>query len=666
MTINMENNIINTIVTYLRHVTITAVIAAALWGCSDRDVSLENALALAGDNRSELEVVLKHYADDPEKLAAAEWLITNMPGHYSYADTAQAERFYDALDSLLDAMADSSSAALHNGIIALYDRHGVGSFRVVQDLNVVSAGFLIDNIDKAFEQWRTVPWCTALDFDEFCEFILPYKTTETQALKPWRDDYTAMTADSLQRMSSCSLFRISGFQAAEVVNRTLQSRFVFEPESYQVPPMYYRQLTRMRVPFGTCDDLCRAGLSAFRAAGVPVAVDYVPLWGYGNRGHTWGVVHAPNGKDMAFVPVHMSPYTVHKINETMSKVYRRTYARNNDLLTLNASGEWVPATFRNVFQRDVTPLYVDARDLTVDIDARGHKYVYLCSTSDDKWRPVAFTREDGGKATFKDVGRGCVFMVAAYDNDGRMIPLTGALKFDRDGSVDELKARTDSLTDITIYRKSPLLEYAWQVAVLMERGKFEASDDPSFKSFVTAGEVTTPADRAGEVIVPDSIGAHRYWRYIQRGDSARCFVGEITMLAGGEKLNGNGRPIGNFPGGEGMGDARRAFDGDMLTPLSFTRAGEAWVGLDFGQPVAVDMIRYVPRSDGDMIEPGDEYELMYWDDGRWRSLGRKTASTVSIDWSNVPAGGVYVLMNRTKGDSVRIFLINENGEQEWW
>ena len=124
--------------------------------------------------------------------------------------------------------------------------------------------------------------------------------------------------------------------------------------------------------------------------------------------------------------------------------------------------------------------------------------------------------------------------------------------------------------------------------------------------------------------------------------------------------------MGNSPGNNGLYDAARAFDGNALTAVTFSRTGEAWVGIDFREPVAVDMIRYSPRSDGNMIEPGDEYELTYWADGEWRSLGRKTATTVSLDWTGVPAGGVYVLLNRTKGDSVRIFLIDENGRQEWW
>jgi hypothetical protein len=51
---------------------------------------LEQALEFAGDNRSEQEKVLVHYSQTPEdslKLKAAEFLIENMPYHYTLSST---------------------------------------------------------------------------------------------------------------------------------------------------------------------------------------------------------------------------------------------------------------------------------------------------------------------------------------------------------------------------------------------------------------------------------------------------------------------------------------------------------------------------------------------------------------------------------------------------
>ena len=51
--------------------------------CSpDKDNRLEYALRFAENNRGELEKVLDHYYDNPEKQAAARFLIENMPYHY--------------------------------------------------------------------------------------------------------------------------------------------------------------------------------------------------------------------------------------------------------------------------------------------------------------------------------------------------------------------------------------------------------------------------------------------------------------------------------------------------------------------------------------------------------------------------------------------------------
>lgn len=55
-----------------------------LSACSSQDKRLEYALKLAGENRQELEKVLKHYQNSPEKLAATHFLIQNMPYYYEY------------------------------------------------------------------------------------------------------------------------------------------------------------------------------------------------------------------------------------------------------------------------------------------------------------------------------------------------------------------------------------------------------------------------------------------------------------------------------------------------------------------------------------------------------------------------------------------------------
>ena len=83
---------------------VTVLILTLLCSCNTESIQIHYALKAAGSNRSELKSVLKHYrtADpDQEKLAAARYLIANMPAHYSYADTSVINSYYrTALDIL--------------------------------------------------------------------------------------------------------------------------------------------------------------------------------------------------------------------------------------------------------------------------------------------------------------------------------------------------------------------------------------------------------------------------------------------------------------------------------------------------------------------------------------------------------------------------------------
>ena len=61
------------------------IVFAVLAVCSCSYDQVDVALRLAGDNRSELERVLRYFekTGDKEKIAASRFLIGNMPGHKS-------------------------------------------------------------------------------------------------------------------------------------------------------------------------------------------------------------------------------------------------------------------------------------------------------------------------------------------------------------------------------------------------------------------------------------------------------------------------------------------------------------------------------------------------------------------------------------------------------
>ncbi len=68
-------------------------ILSFLFFLNKKESQLEFALRFAGNNRLELEKVIEHYRNNPQKLFAACFLIENMPYHYSvdknYSKTLQ-------------------------------------------------------------------------------------------------------------------------------------------------------------------------------------------------------------------------------------------------------------------------------------------------------------------------------------------------------------------------------------------------------------------------------------------------------------------------------------------------------------------------------------------------------------------------------------------------
>lgn len=99
------------------------LIAGILEACNASG-RLEYALECAATNKGELEKVLEHYKDEPEKYKAACFLIENMPYHYALEG--------EELDSLKTVLA---SADAYGGDAEGYCRTGLGllyPFRIAE------------------------------------------------------------------------------------------------------------------------------------------------------------------------------------------------------------------------------------------------------------------------------------------------------------------------------------------------------------------------------------------------------------------------------------------------------------------------------------------------------------------------------------------------------
>jgi len=631
--------------------------------CKEEDRQLRSVLRYAGDNRAELEKVLDHYKDDPEKLAAAKFLIVNMPGHDSfYGD--QIEQFYKEAEKIL-AM-DTSPEEQH-AIVLSKSRTDFKSLpeKFGNDIYLIKADFLIDNIDQAFDQWKNNSWCSHLTFDEFCEYLLPYKIIDGQKLDHWRDSVTAFFTDTLKKISPYdpnghTILGLSEAVRTEIVNK-IKPRVIWGvSHGYSL----YTSDLYSKWTYGTCEEYVNLGALTFRSIGIPVVIDEVPVWGRKNWGHTWYTLVTDNGRELSNADCIISPIGFGSFYpyERFPKVFRRTYSSNPEVKKYRAKTKYTYPIALN--RKDITDKYTRTSDIEIEINNKVNrdKYVYiamLVNRTGPEWLIVDFGKVKHKKACFTKMGRNIMYMVMGYNGD-ILVPISDPFILKKDGSISYIKPDLDNTVSVKLKRK---FFESYNVVTQRRRilgAQIQYSDKADFSDYTTVYTI-----EATDIPYNINLGEskpHRYWRYMS-ADGTYGSIAELAFIDNeGNKIQGN--PIGCKSAST---DAiNSAFDDNWFSNFETSQADGNWVGMDMGKPVKVSSARVIPRNDDNDICPGNEYELLYWNGDYWDSLGEQKPEENYLAYDNVPKGALLWIKNYTRGTDECSFFINENNEIEWW
>lgn len=644
--------------------------------CTENSRHLHYAMKSAGDNKSELKSVLQHYRTidpDPEKLHAAKYLIANMPAHYSYSDTAAINSYYRTALKILGTGPSPDWQRDTLSTISDRDYKGVTK-KVVSDVQVMTADYLIYSIDHAFTQWRTKPWAKHFTYDEFCDWLLPYKVTELQTLDAWRDTLSSHYCDSLNTIPTDDEQRNSIYGAIEIARNEIHTkqsaighRVIWESRS-GIP--LRSADTWVRMTYGTCLDYVTMGTAVFRSLGLPAAVDQVPVWGRNSDGHSWYVFPSDRGRETPtmnslIVSAGMGFYPYERI----PKVWRSTYSINWEIVKYRKTARYVHSF--DLCRQDVTDRYCRTSDLEIETDRSiklKDKYVYIAmviNSGGPQWNILDYGRMRHGKACFKNMGRNMLYIALGYDGT-KLIPISHPFILNKDGSVEYIQTnKTTANGQPETIRMDLRRKYyeSYNVVDMRRRligGKLQCSDRPDFKDALTL--YTIERTELPEKIDLSTPRAYRYWRYLSPNGSWGN-ISELSFYDGkGNKLTGRG--IANPESGQDAID--RAYDGNLLSNFEINQADGNWVGMDMGKPVIVQSFSVSPRSDDNDICPGNEYELFYFDGREWCSLVHKLAERNSLHYDYIPLHTLLWLRNYTRGNNERPFIIDKTGEIEWW
>lgn len=449
------------------------------------DRELRNALNQAGSNRTELEKVLIHYRNDHDKLKAAKYLISALPAHYSYRGE-RIDSYYSLAKELLtsdltpETQRDSLLAASQTEYSGLTDN-------IVSDVEIISADYIISNIESAWKQWKECPWASHLRFDDFLEWLLPYKMTELQSLDFWRDSLRMKFTDGIAHITRDDVEYGTAMKTAETVRNELNGKIRrYGLYSRAGLPLLSAELLPIQT-FGDIPDYALTTALTMRAAGIPVVLDETPVGARYEAAVRWFVILSDKGSeetsewDMAtLIGWSFFPY------ERGPKVWRNTYHISHRVQEYRRNAKFIFPF--DLTKEDVTDRYFLTENLKLAVStdickSLKDKYVYIASAIRDTsyaqqsgyctgyyapeqpegapsiqsgWRIIDFGELRHGRACFQKMGREVMYMAYGYDGQ-RLIPITGPFILHKDRHIEYVSADTVQSPTLDRWRNNPLI-----------------------------------------------------------------------------------------------------------------------------------------------------------------------------------------------------------------
>ena len=680
--LTMKKAILNSIVLLIVVLTICSCCRSPL----DRDI--KNALVLAGNNRVEIEKVLDYFKNDSLKYEATSTLIINMATRLGVAyQSDDYETFtslvYDSLENLGTSSITSDIPFINKllrkkSFEEIWDHYAVKlgdpvnfQFGYKVDLQNIRADFLIENIEYAFRAWQ-LPWSRNYSFDEFCQYILPYRYSN-ESLSPWRKIYwdkLGYVVDSLGNEPD-------PIKAAIYINEQLKTYYwgsdKLKNMSNRVKPA---DLLRGLLA-GNCEDQVGLGYAVMRAFGIATSEIIIPNWG--NRvlqGHSFSAILDPvNQKWVDFHAGDINPL------DNTTTLMPKAFLRDN----LNPGAEDNLLSYYENFS-DLTSQFTKAVDVEVELDSAVEypPYAYLCVFNSKDWQPIMWGNIKDNKVRFTEMGVSKVYLPAIFQND-QITPIGAPISIDATGEARALKPDVSNFISASLRRK-----YTLQDSILDSRcndlvgGRFQVANRsdfsdartiytvPEFSSYIPIEqEIYQTLGRYVRFIFP------KVERIIKDGPAQLSFLtssGDHYVPLRGKYMSSEPIAVKNMEAifDDNLLSFVSLLKSDLSLPLDFWNyipftghIDSLWVGMDLGKAESINRISFCPRNDKNNIYPGLIYELFYWDND-WISLGQRKAISHQLEYEHIPRNALLLLKCYSEGVEERVFTLGDKRNQVWW
>lgn len=673
--------------------------------CTQKDNKLEKALMSAGSNREELEKVLHHFSkknSDKLKYKATCYLIIGMADHYSNGVILNYDKRIDYLrrgaDSIYYGLIKNKTASEINTkefyhLLSIIDkkyRDSVGkilfsppniSIKRVYDITRINADFLQKHIDNAFEMREKSPFVKRLSFEDFCEYILPYR-----AIK----DYP---------------FVMNGKELNQIYYKYIQTDKHYKVED--AIQSYNWTASRLRYfmgnyPFDSnvglnelffngiqnCVDYAVYGANVLRACGIPAAVEYniaYKLW----RGRHYHISTLDSiGRWCTFSPETGLPkYRDSRFCEALN-IYRIHFTpQKNNPTYLKQDKELIPYELSNPCIEDVTHNIMKTVQVKLPFNKKTNNHLAYLSSFQSHRGMTAVTwgkiNHLLGKVTFEHVVPDNLYFPVYYTLSGKLEAFGAPfwLKADTTQSkgytIEQLPQEKKFSKTVNLVRKFPRKPNLKSQADSLVGVKIVASQTDNFTNADTlATIIDTPIDYWQELALNNK-KAYKYYRIMNKPSYPHLHMAEIEFITSktygySNTISATKLPIlpytiNNFDDGkvrimdEPLDKCRwkAEYDQDIYT------APDRWadVTLRLQKPQVVTHIRFIPKTANNTIVINNKYQLMMWNGKIWEEVQTQLAKYNYLPIENMKIGKLYWLRNLTEGKEELPFYINNQGNQ---
>jgi hypothetical protein len=208
---------------------------------------------------------------------------------------------------------------------------------------------------------------------------------------------------------------------------------------------------------GLCEDIADMTVFIARSQGLAAAVDNIPAWATANGDHFLNTIAF--GKEHSHFDFDGTMDTV--LGREPAKVLRTTYSLQKDAIAAWLDTAYIPhGLLRLKNYKDVTKEYWPVDSFTINLftgNLPEMKAVYLCVLNTAAWKPVWYGFKHGNTATFKNMGKGVVYLPMYYLK-GALFPASWPYALGYNNKV-MLKPDTIHTHAITMKEQEKYLKY---------------------------------------------------------------------------------------------------------------------------------------------------------------------------------------------------------------